>query len=293
MKNSHFFRTRLFATSVLALVCVEAVRAEDSGAAPRLVVAQKLETMNASDQHPSQLEPVKPASPTYLHDVLPILMSKCARCHGAENSVLPNWLDYQTAFGDRTEIQRRVWHSWNGSYYKQPMPAGNNLEAQTMTEAERRTIKQWVENGALRGVPASDVGFHTKGERIEIGKRLFGTACAICHQTTGQGIPTRFPPLAGSDYLNADKHRAIQVVASGLQGELIVNGRKFDNAMPKFPLTDQEIANVLTYVYNSFGNSGREVTPDEVSAARAEKQATAIARPARSTGVSEEKSPFE
>jgi mono/diheme cytochrome c family protein len=293
LNNSHFFRTGLFATSVLALVCVEAVRAEDSGAAPRLVVAQKLETMNASDQHPNQLEPVKPASPTYLHDVLPILMSKCARCHGDESSVLPNWLDYQTAFGDRAEIQRRVWHSWKGSYYKQPMPAGNNLEAQTMTEAERRTIKQWVENGALRGVLASDVGFHTKGERMELGRRLFGTVCAPCHQTAGQGIPARFPPLANSDFLNADKQRAIQIVVHGLQGELVVNGRKFNNAMPQFPLDNQAVANVLTYVYNAFGNSGKEVTAAEVSAVRSENTAPNVAKPTLGAKVSETQSLFE
>ena len=282
MKSFRHFRICFLSSIALVFVCAKSAHCDDALTKPQ----------SATDAIP-QIPPAKPAVPTYLHDVLPILMGKCARCHGDDRSVLPDWMDYQTAFNHRVEIKRRVWQSWNGLYYKQPMPAGNNLEAQTMTEAERRTIKQWVENAAPQGVLASDVGFHTKGERIEIGKRLFGTACAICHQTAGQGIPTRFPPLAGSDYLNADKHRTIQVVANGLQGELFVNGRKFDNAMPKFPLTDQDIANVLTYVYNSFGNSGQEVTPDEVSAVRAEKPATAIARPARSPGVSEEKSPFE
>ena len=99
--------------------------------------------------------------------------------------------------------------------------------------------------------------------------------------------------MAGSDFLNADKHRTIQIVISGMQGELVVNGRKFDNNMPRLPLADQEIANVLTYVYNSFGNSGKEVSPDEVSAVRAEKQAPASARPTQSARVSEEINSFE
>jgi nitrite reductase (NO-forming) len=79
--------------------------------------------------------------------------------------------------------------------------------------------------------------------------------------------------------LNADKNRAIQIVISGRQGEVIVNGAKFNNNMPAFPLGDQDIANVLTYVYNSFGNSGLEVTPEEVKAVRAQAPAP-VSKPA-------------
>jgi nitrite reductase (NO-forming) len=75
--------------------------------------------------------------------------------------------------------------------------------------------------------------------------------------------------LAGSDYLNSDKNRAISIVIYGRQGEVVVNGMKYNNNMPSFPLNDQDIANVLTFVYNSFGNSGFEVTPDEVKVQRA------------------------
>ena len=77
-----------------------------------------------------------------------------------------------------------------------------------------------------------------------------------------------FPPLAGSDFLNANKDRAIKTVIFGRQGEVVVNGMKFNNNMPSFPLTDDDIANVLTFVYNSFGNSGLEVTAAEVAAER-------------------------
>jgi len=133
----------------------------------------------------------------------------------------------------------------------------------------------------------------SKAERIEQGKRLFATICAACHQPTGQGIPGRFPPLAGSDFLNTDKHRAIGVVINGLQGEVTVNGRKFNNSMPKFPLTDDDIANALTYVYNSFGNSGQEVLPLEVSAARSEKDNFNLVGQNLGARPVEEKSPFE
>ena len=100
--------------------------------------------------------------------------------------------------------------------------------------------------------------------------RLFTSVCAACHQPTGQGLPNLFPPLAGSDFLNADKKRAIKLVINGRQGELIVNGRKFNNSMPRFPFGDDDIANVLTFVYNSFGNVGLEVTPEEVKVLRSE-----------------------
>lgn len=202
--------------------------------------------------------------PTFLDDVLPIFMGKCGRCHSAGSAFLSNWSDYQTAFRDRAEIRRRIWDSWQGTYFKQPMPTGNSPEADAITPEERETIRQWVERGALRGVISQSFGARSKAEQLEHGKRLFGTICSACHQPTGQGIPNRFPPLAGSDFLNADKDRAIRVVIHGLQGEVVVNGRHFNNSMPSFPLSDQDIADALTFVYNSFGNSGKAVGPDEV-----------------------------
>jgi mono/diheme cytochrome c family protein len=208
---------------------------------------------------------------TYLHDVMPILMGKCVRCHNPEAKALPNWLDYKTAYENRSEIKRRVWNSWNGSYYKQPMPAGNGSEALTITEAERNTIKVWVETGAAYGVRSTDDSPKTKVQKMELGKIFFATVCASCHQPSGCGIPNRFPPLAGSDFLNADKSRAIRVLINGIQGEIEVNGQPFNNNMPSMPVGDEVIANTLTYVYNSFGNSGLEVSPAEVKALRGTK----------------------
>ena len=77
-----------------------------------------------------------------------------------------------------------------------------------------------------------------------------------------------FPPLAGSDYLNGDKFRAIKTVTGGLETKLTVNGREFNGVMPAWSLSDEDIADVLTYVYNTWGNSGQEVTPAEVEAYR-------------------------
>jgi mono/diheme cytochrome c family protein len=208
------------------------------------------------------------SSITYLRDIQPIFMGKCSRCHNSQARFVYNWLDYYTAYKDRWEIRRRIWDSWKGHYYKESMPIQNSPESLTITDAEREQIRDWVISGAARGVAPVFTGKRSKNERIQLGGRLFMSICAACHQTTGLGIPNTFPPLASSDYLNADKNRAIKTVINGRQGEVIVNSRKFNNSMPSFPLSDDNIANVLTFVYNSFGNSGLEVSPEEVAALR-------------------------
>lgn len=111
----------------------------------------------------------------------------------------------------------------------------------------------------------------SKAERIERGMNVYTANCVACHQANGQGIPSAFPPLAASDYLNADKTRAIKTVLHGLNGEVTVNGNKFNSVMPMLALNDENIANVLTYVYNTWENNGTEVTPADVAAIRAEK----------------------
>ena len=126
------------------------------------------------------------------------------------------------------------------------------------------------EGGAVQSVPGSApvVTAKNKSERIKFGERAYLANCVACHQPGGIGIAGVFPPLAKSDYLNADKKRAIQVVMNGLEGPITVNGQKINGVMPRLGLSDEDIANVLTYVYNSWGNSGQEVTPSEVKAAR-------------------------
>ena len=117
---------------------------------------------------------------------------------------------------------------------------------------------------APRQVPAA-----SKAERIARGERTYKNVCAACHQPSGLGIEGAFPPLAGSDYLNADKMRAARVVAMGLEGRIVVNGKEYNSQMPALELSDEIVANVLTYVYSQWGNAGHEVTPAEVAAVRA------------------------
>jgi len=113
-------------------------------------------------------------------------------------------------------------------------------------------------------------GTLTKDEQMKAGVLLFSGTCSVCHQPNGAGLPNVFPPLASSDYLMADKHRSVEIVLNGLTGALTVNGLQFNSVMPPMSqLTDDEIANILTYVRNSWGNQGEAVTTEEVAKLRA------------------------
>lgn len=100
------------------------------------------------------------------------------------------------------------------------------------------------------------------------GLRVFQQNCFLCHQMNGQGIPGTYPPLAKSDYLMADRERAIRIVIEGLVGEIRVNNRRYAGAMQPVLIPDDQVADVITYVRNSWGNKGDLVTAAEVKAVR-------------------------
>jgi len=123
-----------------------------------------------------------------------------------------------------------------------------------------------VETAAL----ASASGTLTKEQQVKAGEVLFKGTCSACHQDTGAGIPNVFPPLAKSDFLLADKKRAIGIALNGLSGPVTVNGNTFNSVMPPMSqLNDDEIANILTFALNSWGNDGGVVTAKEVTQVRA------------------------
>jgi len=124
---------------------------------------------------------------------------------------------------------------------------------------------------------AAAKGQLTVQEQIGAGKALFNGTCSVCHQANGAGLPGVFPPLAKSDYLNADPSRAVGVVIHGLAGKVSVNGKEYDSVMPPMnQLNDDEVANILTYVLNSWDNKGGKVTSDEVKAIRAKPVAKQV-----------------
>jgi nitrite reductase (NO-forming) len=115
----------------------------------------------------------------------------------------------------------------------------------------------------------------TREQQIKAGEVLFKGTCSACHQDQGQGIPGVFPPLAKSDYLVANKQRAVGIVLNGLTGKVTVNGKTYDSVMPPMSqLNDDEVANILTFALNSWGNNGGNVTAAEVKAQRANTKRT-------------------
>ena len=139
-----------------------------------------------------------------------------------------------------------------------------------------------VEGGAIQETPmsASETAKAAEGsptaknkeDRIRLGEIGYKNNCLACHGAEGKGVEGAFPPLANSDYLNADPKRGIHAVTRGLSGEITVNGKKYNSVMPALAtLPDEYVANILTYVLNNFGNKGGEVTPADVSEYRKSK----------------------
>ena len=101
------------------------------------------------------------------------------------------------------------------------------------------------------------------------GKILYKEICATCHQTDGSGVPRMNPPLIKTSYVLGDKAKLIKVLLLGLNEEVEIEGEYYSNPMPsQATLKDQEIADVLTFVRNSFGNKAAAITPAQVKAVR-------------------------
>jgi nitrite reductase (NO-forming) len=116
---------------------------------------------------------------------------------------------------------------------------------------------------------AAAKGNLTREEQQKAGEALFAGTCSVCHQPNGQGLEGVFPPLAKSDFLMADLKRAIGIVLNGLTGPVTVNGKTFNSVMPPMSqLNDDEVANILTYVRNAWGNQDAQVSAAEVAEIR-------------------------
>lgn len=94
--------------------------------------------------------------------------------------------------------------------------------------------------------------------------------CAACHQASGAGLPSQFPPLAFSDFVIGDEQRLIHIVLRGLTGEIEVEGEMFKGEMPGWApaLNDAQVAAVLTHIRKSFGNNAAAVSAQLVAKIR-------------------------
>jgi cytochrome c551 len=86
------------------------------------------------------------------------------------------------------------------------------------------------------------------------GEKLYEARCSNCHQKSGKGLGLVYPPLAASDFMDANPERVMCLMKWGIKGQIIVNGNNFNQAMPGIPsLTELEIAEIATFIYNSWG----------------------------------------
>jgi mono/diheme cytochrome c family protein len=101
---------------------------------------------------------------------------------------------------------------------------------------------------------------------IERGSEIYADFCVTCHMPNGEGVAYTFPPLAKSDYLTQNRAASIRGIKYGQNGELVVNGVTYNNTMAPLGLEDEEVADVMNFILNSWGNSSDSmVTIEEVA----------------------------
>ena len=105
------------------------------------------------------------------------------------------------------------------------------------------------------------------------GKKIFAANCQTCHQANGQGVPGQYPPLDGSEFTTGGSRRMGMIVLKGLQGPVKVKGQQYGSAVMQpwdKTLTDQKIADVMTYERSEWSNKASEVTAEQIAALRKE-----------------------
>jgi nitrite reductase (NO-forming) len=113
-------------------------------------------------------------------------------------------------------------------------------------------------------VVAVDPGLAQDAAQMKRGEEIYKEKCIICHMADGKGIPGAFPPLAQSDYLLADKVRAVSQVLNGSNEPMVVNGITYTAPMTPQVDTKEDAVAVINYVLNNFGNDGGYVTMEDV-----------------------------
>jgi mono/diheme cytochrome c family protein len=113
------------------------------------------------------------------------------------------------------------------------------------------------------------------GANLALGKQKFEMTCALCHGPDGAGKPGQAPPLAGADWVNAEgPNRIIHIVLYGLTGPIEVSGQRYTFSAGMTPfgsvLSDEDIAAILSYVRQAWGNKAGPVTPEQVQKVRAQ-----------------------
>ena len=103
-------------------------------------------------------------------------------------------------------------------------------------------------------------------ESMARGEGIYMDFCMSCHLPNGEGVGRTYPPLANSDYLKANQKASIRGIKYGMEGKIVVNGQTYNNAMMPMGLADYEVADVMNYINNTWGNTNETlITAQEVS----------------------------
>ena len=123
---------------------------------------------------------------------------------------------------------------------------------------------------AAQAAPAAAASSGGGADQLAEGKKNYMMICVACHQPTGTGLPSVFPPLTKSPYINGAPERLAAIILKGNTGPFTVDGKPYNNVMTpqEAVLTDEKIASVMTFVRANFGNTSGPVTADVVTAAR-------------------------
>lgn len=112
----------------------------------------------------------------------------------------------------------------------------------------------------------------TGGPSLERGKAVYENLCGLCHNNDGSGKPNQAPPFAGSEWVLGSPNRLIRIPLAGLTGPIQVKGENWALAMPAMGanLSDDDLAAVLTYIRQSWGNKAPAISAKQVKAVRGE-----------------------
>ncbi|MBD0824968.1 MULTISPECIES: c-type cytochrome [Aestuariibaculum] len=117
-------------------------------------------------------------------------------------------------------------------------------------------------------ITASSITYNLKQtpleESIKRGSEIYTDFCMNCHLPNGEGVKNVYPPLAKSDFLAKNQEASIRAVKYGVNGELKVNGMTYKNVMAPLGLSDSEVADVMNYINNSWGNKNKKMITKEV-----------------------------
>jgi len=147
-------------------------------------------------------------------------------------------------------------------------------DATALIAADNKVIAKIQAAAAPAPAPAAPAaaGAFVKAsdDQMKRGAAVYARTCIACHQPTGMGLPPVFPPIANAPIVVGNPELPIKFILQGLMGPITVNGMTYNSMMPPVAgVTDADVADVLTYVRQSFGNQGNPVTADQVKAVRA------------------------